>query len=129
MKLFVNSRFKPWNKLVGINDDLADGIVAILSLLAIKHQIFRVPIFRFYELTKKAAEEFPEINISQQELFREMENALQLGVRISADFQHFEVPQRLALQNIGRLRRRVGRLFFERANQLADFFSQQENLQ
>lgn len=127
--LFTTSQFRPWHKLVGVNRYLTDGLVAIFSFLAINHQIFRVPICNFYNLAQKARAEFPEFDVSQQELFREMENALQLGVRISADLQHYEVPQYRAFLNIGRLRRRTSQLFLKKAAQIADFFSQQANLQ
>lgn len=126
--LFKDSQFRPWNKLVGVSGDLADGLVAILSLLAIHYRIFRVPICLFYNLVQKAREEFPEINVSRQELFREVENALQLGVRISPDFHHFEVPQHIAYKNIGRLKKRVSPFFLERAGQIAAFFATLGNL-
>lgn len=123
MPQLENSRFKPWNKLVGINGDLADALVAIFSFLSIYQQMPRVRICRFYELTNEINKKFPEFPCQQAELQREIENALQLGIRISADFQSFETPQHIALENIRRLRQRVGEYFLEQIKPIAAYIS------
>lgn len=119
-----NASLRPWNKLVGINGDLADILLSVLSLASTRHGIAKVKIIRFYELAIKLHVDFPFIPASFKVLCDAMENTLQIGVRISSDFQHFEVPLNVALRNIGRLRNRVGEPFLKELAPVAEKFTQ-----
>ena len=119
-----DASLRPWNKLVGLSGDLTDVLLGILSLASTRHGIAKVKITRFYELAIKLHADFSFIPASFKLLCGAMENALQIGVRIASDFQHFEVPLNIALRNIERLRKRVGSPFVDELLPIAEKFVQ-----
>ncbi len=119
-----DANLRPWKKLVGLNGDLADVLLGILSLISVRHGIAKVKITRFYELATKLNKNFSFMPTSHKTLCGGMENALQIGVRISSDFLYFEVPLNVALKNIGRLRGMVGGSFLTELAPIAGRFAQ-----
>jgi hypothetical protein len=119
-----DASLRPWNKLVGLNGDLADVLLGILSLASARHGIARVRIAHFYQVAQNLNADFPFIPSSLKSLCGAMEGALQIGVVISSDFQHFVVSQNAALKNIGRLRNRMGESFLRELTPIASRFAQ-----
>jgi|GEM_PF-4170090 hypothetical protein len=118
-----DASLRPWNKLVGSNGDLADVLLGILSLASARHGIARIRITHFYQAAQNLNADFPFIPSSLKSLCGAMEEALQIGVVISSDFQHFVVSQNVALKNIGRLRSRMGESFLHELAPIAERFA------
>jgi len=116
-------KLRPWSKLVGVNGDLADVIVGVLSWAGISHSITVISLANFYSLFIQLSKEFPDLiqdlhSVTRQDegdnflystrLCDALEATFQLGVRISGDGQHLEMPPQICRQNLKRLRKRVG---------------------
>ena len=126
---------RPWDKLVGINGDLADVIVGVLSWASISHSITVISLANFYSLFIQLSREFPDLiqdlhSVTRRDekedflysnrLCDSLEAAFQLGVRISGGGQHLEMPPQICQRNLERLRRRVGEAFVANLNPIGN---------
>ena len=129
---------RPWDKLVGISGDLADVIVGVLSWVSVSHGVSIIRISDFYTLFIRLSGELPdsiqELNAVTHKgamgsftfstrLCDSLENALQLGIRMSGDGQHLEIFTPVCRNNLERLRKRVGEAFVNNLRPISDRFA------
>lgn len=128
-------RLRAWTRPLGENGDLADVILATLSLASRDHQLTRVRLDAFDRAFAELQHQFPKLipsllvssvgdEVYSERLGEALENALRLGIRVSnPQFQFLEVTPDRATLNIARLTQRVGEAFIEAVGPLSAAFA------
>ncbi len=125
---------RPWQKLVGVNGDLADIFMTVLSLAGIRLHAIRLSFNNLHRLFNQLEGEFPHLiprlltriirsRLGTYYYSRILDNAIvdsyQLGIRPPDDGQHIVVHYEEATKNIELLRRRAGDAFIEKYKAVA----------
>jgi hypothetical protein len=125
-----------WTRLVGETGDLADIVVAVLSLASTDYNVSRVELDRFYGVFNELHTEYPDVipeldattlngYVYSRALSDALENALRLGVQIANPrFQYLEIVQDRAQKNLERVGARTGRQFLDALRPVAQTFAQ-----
>jgi hypothetical protein len=129
-------RMRDWTRLVGETGDLADIVVAVLSLASADHNVPKVDLDRFYGVFSELHTEFPDVipdldattlngYVYSRVLADALENALRLGVQIANPrFQYLEISQDRARTNLERIGARTEQGFLEALRPVAGTFAQ-----
>lgn len=109
--------------------------MGVLSWASISHDIAIIRLSDFYSLFIELQKEFPDLiqelgAVTQRgelsnftysiRLCDAVEASLQIGMRITADFQHLYTPKQAANLSLERLRKRVGNEFVDNLQPVAD---------
>jgi len=133
---FKDSRLRDWRRLVGETGDLADIIVATLSLASTEHNVSRIRLVDFYSIFDQLQKEFPDLipplhstrandYVYSKKLASALESALSIGIRISnPQFQFLEVEEAIGKGNLDRIQKRAGEAFIERLKPIAKRLSE-----
>ena len=134
-----NGTMHDWLHSMGKTGDLADIIVATLSLASVNYGVSKVRFSEFYELFARLEEEFPSLipklgakqtggDTYSKTLATALESALRLGVRIANPrFQFLEVPRPIGQRNLERLQKRAGEKFIEDLKDAAKYMANRVN--
>ena len=129
--VFKDSRLRNWRRLVGETGDLADIIVATLSLASTENDVSRIRLVDFYSIFDQLQKEFPDVipllhstrandYVYSKKLAGSLESALSIGIRIAnPQFQFLEVDETIGKSNLERIQRRAGEDFIERLKPVA----------
>lgn len=128
----MTARMRNWSRLVGETGDLADVVVATLSLASMNHKLLRLDLDQFYDVFSSLQKDFPKLipelhatrlngYVYSKPLGDALENALRLGVQIANPrFQYLEVPEDRAQKMLEGLRVRAGDEFVTSLAEVAD---------
>ncbi len=131
----TDTRMREWTRLVGETGDLADIVVAVLSLASAEHNLPRVDLDQFYgaftDLRAKFPNVIPELDatvlngyVYSRALSDALENALRLGVQIANPrFQYLEISEDRARTNLQRVGARTGPEFLTALGPVAESFA------
>jgi hypothetical protein len=134
--IYKDSRLRDWRRLVGVTGDLADIIVATLSLASTEYNVSKIRLVDFYSIFDQLQKEFPDLipplhstrandYVYSKKLASALESALSIGIRISnPQFQFLEVEATLGKGNLERIQKRAGEAFIERLKPIAKRLSE-----
>ena len=131
MTSYADPKLRSWRRLVGETGDLADIVVATLSLASMHYGVAKVSLSDFYEEFGKLQQEYPNL-IPDLQTGREagviyskvlgdaVESALRLGVDIANPrFQYLVVSPDKGERALQRLRKRTGDEFIDKLEPVA----------
>ncbi len=129
-----DEKLRRWQKLVGETGDLADIVVATMSLAKVEHKVEKIPVVDFFRIFDQLQKEFAHLIpplytthtgdfMYSRKLASALENALRIGVHVYSP-QLLTVEETIGKGNLERIRKRAGEAFIEKLKPVAKRMSE-----